>query len=205
MFQEKETLDGKPYKAKYSHAIASITTNVYPKNEIEDYAYQKRTLSEEYTYDYNPARTVATHAIFMTDDTDNFGLSVAIGNAFGMDATINLIGNLYVTGAITNFENPQGQIIVQQRLLDGNPVGLSLGATFLKNYHYVDIDGVDCSFCFSSEEFYTASAGIRAVLSLSAPSSYETSRPFLYATGSFNYDFNMDIYYPKIGIALGIY
>lgn len=94
-----------------------------------------------------------------------------------------------------------GGLILQRRLLDGNPVGLSLGVTYIRNYQRVG----DLGFLSNYSEFYTSSAGIRTVVFLSSRSVYGSSQLFLYGTGSINYDFNVKVIYPKVGVAMGFY
>lgn len=202
MFQEKETSDGRLYKARYSHALLSLTSDFYPKSKIEA-AAQERNPNEP--YNYGPSGTLATHAIFLSDKNDKFAVSVALGNAVGVDATVRLIDNTYLTGVFTSLEHPQAQLIIQQRLVDGNPFGFSLGATVLRNYQVVAINEGDCIFCYPSTDFYTTSAGIRTVLTLSPKPPAKVGKPFLYMTGNINYDFTIQAFYPKVGIAIGFY
>lgn len=204
MFHEKATMDGETYQARYSHTLLSVTTNIYAEREFLQYANRYYPLNSDESYDYQPPQSVVTHAIFMSDKTDKVVLSLVFGNALGADATAKIAGNSYLTGAVNYTGEPQGLLIVQQRLLDGNPVGLSLGVSVVRNYQIIGVDGNwHCVFCFPSKEFYTTSAGIRTVLTLTHPSPAKTARMFLYATGSMNYDFTMKFFYPRVGIALG--
>lgn len=202
MFQEKQTSDGSVYTARYSHAVLSLTSDFYPRNKIEKEA-RERNSSE--THDYRPSGTLATHAIFLSDKTENIAVSLALGNAIGADATVRLVDNTFITGVLTNLENPQAQLIIQQRLFDGNPVGLSVGATVLRNFQAVAINESHCIFCYPSTDFYTTSAGIRTVFTLSPQPPAKVGKPFLYITGNLNYDFTIKTLYPKIGIAFGFY
>ncbi len=54
-------------------------------------------------------------------------------------------------------------------------------------------------------DFYTNSVGIRSIYTYSDMSVYGTARLFIHGTGSFNYDFTLKAFYPKLGISLGIY
>lgn len=207
MFQKKETTDGSLYSARYSHALASLTTDFYPSNKIENKASQR---NQGANHAYRPAQTLVTQAIFLSDRTNNFALSLALGNVIGFDATFRVADKTYLTGVVTNLENPQGQLILQQRLLDGNPVGLSIGATVLRNFQIVAIEGVShCIICYPPTRFYTTfyttAAGIRTVLTLSPQPPEKVGKPFLYLTGNLNYDFTIETFYPKLGIAIGFY
>lgn len=205
MFQKKKGFDGRYYRARYSQTLISSTTNLYPKRPIEQYARKLHPESTGESYDYSPAQTFTTNAILLSDKTDKFAVSLAMGNVLGIDATARIWGNLYFTGTISGYEKAQGQLIVQERILDGNPVGLSVGATYLRNYNMVYTGGSGCTFCYPSTDFYTHSIGIRSLIMLTPASPYGLGRPFLYATGSYNYDITMDLFYPRIGIALGFY
>lgn len=205
MFHEKEDRYGRKYDSRYSHSVASVTTNLYSSKVINEYAEVNYPTGEDTQYDYASAATIMTSAIFMADGTNNFAVSLAIGNNFGLDATAKLFGRTYLTGALSIGPRSQGLIVLQQRLKDGNPFGLSLGLIYQRNYQYVPIDGVSCGFCFPSEEFYTNSIGIRSVGLMAPPQGYGDSKFFLYMTGSINYDITMETFYPKIGFALGLY
>lgn len=105
---------------------------------MEAYTYQQDPTGPGYSYDYEPAVSLSTNAIFMSDKLDN----IALGNNAGLDATVNVFGKTFLTGAINNLGKPQGMLILQQRILDENPVGFSIGAV-IRNYQVVGIDGVN--------------------------------------------------------------
>jgi len=205
MFQKKKSLDGRYYRARYSQTLISSTSNLYPKKPIENYARRLSPETPGESYDYSTPQTFTTNAILISDKTDKFATSLAVGNVLGIDATARILGDLYITGTISGYEKAQGQLIVQERILDGNPVGFSVGATYLRNYNMVYAGGSDCVLCYPSTDFYSHSIGIRTLVMLTPASPYGIGRPFLYATGSYNYDITMDLFYPRIGLALGFY
>ena len=205
MFQQKEDYDGKIYQSRYSHSILSLTINLYSPEAVNIYAEKRDPTGNDTQYDYRYATSLMTNAIFMSDQTKNFAVSLGFGNDIGIDATIKLFNKTYLSSAIDVLNDQQGQIIIQRRILDGTPTGLSLGVTYQRNYQYVAIDGVSCGFCFPSEEFFTNSVGFRTVGIVAPPSRYGKSSFFLYVTGSVNYDLTIETVYPKIGFSLGFY
>lgn len=202
MFKTKtDDFDGREYSAKYSHAFASYTADLYDPQVVVDYANSK---SENDSYSYNYARSFATHAIFLSEKVDDFALSLAIGNTVGVDMTARLFGQTYLTGAANVFEGLQGKVILQQRIYDGNPVGLSFGATLSRNYQILQYDSGSMVFP-GLTGYYTTSAGLRFVFMSGGLSFYRTSRSFFYVNGSMNYDFQMKHFYPRMGISFGLY
>lgn len=205
MFKEKEAKDGRIYDAKYSHALASITADFYPQKKVEDFAKKQRELAEGLYYDYQSIPTFTTNSIFISESLKNVAFSLAVGNAIGFDSTIELDNSYYLTSTINISEKPQGGFILQRRLLDGNPTGLSIGTRVDFKHQNIRIVGYDCSLCFPAEEFYSTSIGMRLVLTKTYITPYQTSRLFFYLTGSVNYDITMNLLYPRIGVSLGIY
>lgn len=202
MFKEKiDSLDGKTYSAKYSHAFISYTTDVYDPKVVVDYAATK---NDSKNYYYDRATAVTTHAIFLSDKVDDIALSLALGNTIGIDFTSRLFGQTYLTGATSFYPGLQGEIIVQQRIYDGNPAGLSLGVTLNRNYQIVMFDSGSMVFP-GIDGYYTTSAGVRLMSIIGGISSYGDARQFLYFTGSVNYDFQMKHIYPRLGISFGLY
>ena len=205
MFQQKEGYNGKTYKSRYSHSIVSVTSNLHSPARINKYAEQQEPTRSDRRYNYNTAPTILTNLIFMSEHSDRFAFSVGVGNNIGIDATAKVYEDLFLSGAASLASSPQGQIILQKRLLDGTPTGLSVGISYQRNSLYVPIDGAGCGFCFPSEDFGTNSVGIRTVGLLAPPSQYGKSAFFLHFTGSINYNMSIEMVYPKIGISLGIY
>lgn len=205
MFQQKEDYEGRKYRSRYSHSLLTFTANLYPADAVNSYTEGIDPTGEDSRYDYRTATSLMTNAIFMSDRSDNIAVSLGIGNDVGIDATIKLINDMYLSGSADIFSE-QGQIIIQKRLFDGTPAGMSLGVTYQRIYQYVPIDGkFGCGFCFPSEEFFSNSIGIRTVGILAPPSRYGKSAFFLYATGSINYDLTIRTLYPKVGFSIGFY
>jgi hypothetical protein len=205
MFQEKKDSSGKTYQSRYSHSIISYGIELYSPKVLNEYAEERYPTSNDNRYDYRNATTLMTNAIFMSDKTDRIAFSVGLGTNIGLDATAKLFDKTYLTTAIDILNSQQGQVILQNRIFDGNPIGLSLGLSYQRNHQYVQIDGVRCGLCFPSEEFFTHSIGLRSVGLISAPSYDGSPALFIYVMGSVNYDVTMDTIYPKIGFSLGLY
>jgi len=203
MFHKKKALNGEKYTARYSHAVLNIASDLYPAHAVNTYTAQKEHHNTS-RYRYSNYPTIMTNAIFMAANNDRVALSVGVGNNFGADATLRLLGQTYLTGTIDAYR--QGQVILQERLLDGNFLGLSLGASYIRNYQYVEEDiDTDCTLCFPHTEYYTHSFGIRAVGLFAPPANYGKSKFFIHVTGSINYDTGIKVVYPRIGIAFGVY
>lgn len=205
MFQQKEAgPDGDLYLSRYSHSLTSYRNWIYPQSSINRYLSRTERHDQGDAYTYLESHSFSTHAIFMSDRLDDVALSLAFGKGLGVDATTRLFGNTYLTGGLSNPAQPVGQLVLQQRLLDGNPAGLSLGVAFTRNFHkFARID--DCYFCTGARSTYSRAVGLRAVYTLSYPKDKGRSRPFLYATGTWGYDFTFDTWYPQLGVAVGLY
>lgn len=204
MFQTKESTHGdSTYMAKYSHAIASFSTEQHIDAEIEAFAEENISANEE--YEFNNGVALSTHFIFMgSKRPNNIAVSAALGAGSGIDLTGRIVGNTYLTGSIgmahSSEISPQYQFILQQRLFDGNPVGFSLGTVLRQNYRSLNVSNQTNHQSFTSTSF-----GVRSVFTLSPRLHYGSSRPFAYATFSYNYDFKLETYYPKLGVSIGIY
>lgn len=208
MFQSKESTHGdSTYMAKYSHAIASFNTEQQIEAEVETFAEETFSANEEYEFINGVA--LSTHFIFMgAKRPHNIAFSAALGADSGIDLTGRVVGNTYLTGSFgmahSSEISPQYQFILQQRLFDGNPVGLSVGTVLRQNYRSLSLNGNYLSLT-NDQSFNSTSVGVRSVFTLSPRLHYGSSRPFAYATFSYNYDFKLETYYPKLGISVGIY
>lgn len=205
MFQEKESSYDSTYFSKYSHSIGSFSSDHFLESAVLDHVGHNSQSGGEKHYG-NPF-SLTTNLIFLSEKHQKIGFSIAIGPLImgtGVDLTYNAFGKYYLTaagGMGRDFRNYQYQFIVQRRLLDGNPVGLSVGAVLRNNYRFVSIDAEHIDY----QDFYSNSLGIRSVFTFSPITNYGSSRLFLHGTGSFNYDIKLNAFYPKIGVSVGIY
>ncbi len=213
MFKDKKVNDS-TYQAQYSHAVGNITIEGYDEGQLNKYARTKDPPDENDKYQGGGGIALGTNPIFMFEE---FSISTSVGLPPGVDVTTGMGKNFYVTGnAGLSFNRKlQAQLILQKRLLDGNPVGFSIGGIFRKAEVAVDKTfGRDEGSEYppsmfhgmGPEEFYSSYVtGVRGLLMLSLPTNYGSSRPFLYLTGSYNYDLKIDMWYPKVGVAFGFY
>lgn len=74
------------YKARYSQTVLGMNTEFYPKKTMERYAYKNGYCHCNSGY----ATTFMTHAIFLSDENDDFALSSGIGGEFGGDLTAKI-------------------------------------------------------------------------------------------------------------------
>lgn len=125
MYQEKRYSDGETQKTGYAHAIvgASASYAALPDPLV--------TRRGKVLYNPEPAGFVGMSSIFMRPLDSNFATSISYGFfLIGFDMTYHLFPeseeNLYLTVGFTNLPTNY-QVILQRRLLDGNPLGLSLG------------------------------------------------------------------------------
>jgi hypothetical protein len=207
MFQQKKTSSDSTYYSKYSHSIASANTDHFLESEIVKYTREKYQEGRKLSYG-NPI-SLATNFIFLNEKHQNIGLSLSLSPIVmgsGIDATYNIFREYYITaagGMGRDFRDYQYQFIFQQRILDGNPIGFSVGGVIRKSYRFVGITtnyvGVD------HIDFYTNSYGIRSVFTYSPISDYGSSRLFIYGSCSLNYDVTLKAIYPKLGLSIGLY
>jgi hypothetical protein len=214
MFKEKVVNDS-TYQAKFSQAIGHVSIEDYDDKKLNKYARSEDPPDKGNSYQGGSGGAIGTSPILMFD---KFSVSGSFGLPPGVDATTEIGNDYYVTGnaGISYNQRFQGQVILQKRILDGNPIGLSLGGVFKKEEISVEKnigrqnwdDGYPPSMFQGTgpEEIYSSyMIGIRGLTMLSLPTSYGTSRPFLYITGSYNYDLKIDMWYPKVGFAIGFY
>lgn len=205
MFQKKKDLSDSSYFSKYSHSIGSFSTDQFLESAVLDYVGHNSQSGGEKHYG-NPI-SLTTNLIFLSEKHQEVGFSIALGPLLlgtGADMTLNPFGKYYMTiagGMGRDFRKYQSQVIVQRRLLDGNPLGLSVGGVWRKSYRFVSIEADHIDY----QEFYSTSVGIRSVFTYSPISNYGSPRLFLHGTGSFNYDITLEAFYPKIGVSIGVY
>jgi len=209
------------YSARYSHAIGSFTGEMYGADKINEYARSTKPLGKnsEYHKEKEAEISFTTNAIFMFEDTDRFAFSLSLGMPPGADLTVKLPAKFYFTGtasygaSLSNSESNlnQFQVILQRRLKEGNPLGMSLGINWNRQVVVApyDVENEGYSTIYSGLDNYTSfktnSLGIRGVMMASNTDDYGSASTFLYLTGSYNYNFAMDIFYPKIGVSVGVY
>jgi len=209
MFQEKELKDGERVKTRYAHGLASAAF---------EFSDESTLLANQSDFDNVAVGPyVGTHLIFMRQNGAAF--SATVGNGFGLDLTLPLIHDIYITQSFSHglaFENFQSslQTIIQRRLYDGNPVGLSIGINYqLKNSR---IDGFprfrdDCpgyaSYFVACHNFIPRhSIGIRSVMTFSfQPRDHIPSKQMLYGAVNLNYDLSFGFFYPMLSISTVIH
>lgn len=213
MFQKKVESDGTVTYAGYGHAIAGFSFDNYPVSGVTDYLNQKNGTSGGYEL-FLPV-SLTTNSILMIPSNPNYAFSLALGFPIGVDMTVKVSPSLFATGSVGWSEQQplNWQLILQNRLLDGNPIGFSIGAMIVR--HHVGYSGVDsepyegaCSVCGISPGNYIPSTaiGVRSVLILRHYPNYETTdRVFLYTNAAYMYDTTMKLWYPKVGFSLGFY
>ena len=207
MFQQKKALDDSSYYSKYSHSISSINTDLFLESEVVKYTRDNNSSDKKNGYG-NPA-SFTTNLIFLSPKHKRIGYSFAVEPLIygsGIDATINIFGQYYFTTAVgmaRDMRDPQYLFILQRRLINGNPTGLSIGAVFRRRFRY---DGVDVNYITSNNPgFNTTSFGLRTVFTYSPITEYGSSRLFIHSTGSLNYDLTLNAFYPKLGISIGVF
>jgi hypothetical protein len=213
MFQKKVEDNGEVTYAGYGHAIAGYSADNYPQQGVNTYLKQRY----ESTNQFNVAKpaSLTTNAIFMNPSYPNVALSVALGPSFGVDMTVKVTHSLFATGSIgwNDYAPANAQFILQKRLLDGNPTGISIGAILVRNhvgYRVIEADpgeGASGGGGISPDNYIeTTSVGVRGLLLLRHYPGYETkNRIFLYANAAYMYDTTMKLWYPKLGFSFGFY
>lgn len=200
MFQHKKHAYGMVHEAGYSHAIGSAHVEPYPKSMIES-AYGKDIKARN-------GLAAATHAIFMSDRQNRVAVSLAIGSPFGLDATAALPWRLYATGSagISVFGDLNGVFVLQRRVADGNPVGLSLGLLAKRTTLWA-VDRQDFAFHGRARRMdVLQSVGPRGVMFVGIkPDVPTTDRFFLYANGAYLFDLGLKAWYPSFGLSIGFY
>ncbi len=202
MFKDKK-VDGKEYESRMGWGLGSMTVDLTTDKLDSE-------LCEGQTGDCvsGDEPSLNTHVLVLTEKLDRVALSVALGAPLGLDATVHVFEDYYMTGSVATISDEiQGQFIFQRRLLDGNPLGLSVGGHLSRLNWVAGAYGDNCTIsCWSEHRnLNTMVAGIRSVFTLTRISSYGSTRPFLYLTGSYNYDFKVGMTYPKVGVAIGFY
>ncbi|MDZ7659042.1 hypothetical protein [Fodinibius sp.] len=204
MFQEKKAYNGETYRARYSHSLAGVTNNIYSESAVINYAKKEGMGGADTEYNHQSLPAITTNFIFMSDKIDRIAASIAVGSSLGADVTLRIYKHWYVSGVMTLPRFEAGQVILQKRIKKGPATGVSIGATYQREYQYLGIENVDC-FCFPSDDFYTRSVGLRAVALVAPPSEYGESGVFVHFTGSLNYDITMETLFPKVGFSVGLY
>ncbi len=209
MFQKKVERDGTVRYAGYGHAFVGTSIDKYPISGVTDYLNRKNGRTNE--YEHMKVSSLTTHAMIMDRSNRNFALSIALGFPLGLDLTTKLTHSLYATGSVgLSWYKPfNWQFILQRRLLDGNPTGLSIGAMVVSNHFSYSAERLpdedSCKYC-KSPYISTTSVGVRGVLVMRMEPQYETTdRVFFYANAAYMYDTTMKLWYPKVGFSIGFY
>jgi len=213
MFHKKVEKDGKVTHAGYSHAIASYSADNYPHQGVDSYIKQRTGSTNQ--FNVHKPTSITTNAIFMNPWTPNFALSVALGFPIGLDMTARLTKTLFATGSVgwSEYTPANAQFILQKRLLDGNPTGLSIGAILVLNHVGYRVnesepgEGASGGVGISPDNYIeTTSVGVRGLLLLRDYPGYVTKdRVFIYANAAYLYDLSMKLWYPKVGFSIGFY
>lgn len=207
MFQQKKSLSDSTYYSKYSHALASYAKDLTPEKAVLDrLGHYTESDGTKHKNDYMTPEVATTSFIFLHEKHKELGVSISISSVLfgsGADFTHNIFEQYYLTGAIGLSPVPQTQIILQRRILDGNPIGLSLGPVLNLSNRYIST--YNGSWIGGSKELYTASLGLRSVLMVAQMADYGEPRLFLHSSFSYNYDLALKVFYPKVGVSIGIH
>jgi len=199
MFQNKKLVDGSSVKTNYAHVYASGLLDFSDKSEIlEKYPDWKKV---------GIGPTVGTHSIFMIGNKS--AVSVFIGNNLGVDFTLGLPKQIYFTQSF-NFMTKQS--ILQRRILDGNPIGLSVGINYqnsiLPVYDQVDRTA-DCSrnrYLYCGTYHRRNTLGLRSVFTHSIqPRPQYKNKQMLYLSLNYSYDFSMRTFFPALSLSVATY
>ncbi|MBO6800282.1 MAG: hypothetical protein JJ892_08390 [Balneola sp.] len=187
------------YYSKFSFGV-SAQTDFLDYSALREYANKKGHQGPIYDYDGSTI-TGGLVPIFLFDKNDEFAFSLTTGFLFGVDATIKLYENYYLTGGYTAFGG--GQVILQKRVLNTYSKGASVGVFF--DYLYQATDG-NCSYvCLGpgyDDIFYVHVVGLRGnFLATEA----EKNRSFLSLNSKVGYLFETQTPYLSLGVTLGAY
>jgi hypothetical protein len=194
MFNRKKVGDT-VYRARYSQSLITASYQYLPKSL--DARYLKVHYGQGIFAPTSTSLTLATNPIFLSKESDNFALSLALGLNPGADATFRIVPKYYTTVSIDVTGGPQ--IIVQKRLFNKPTSGLSFGVFYKSQYHgnyYYNTNSWTPDL-----NFHTNEVGIRSVFLSHA--SQTKSQGFLYFVGSLGYDVNMQIIVFQIGCSFG--
>ena len=204
MYQEKRFSDGDTVRTRYAHAIATSSYSYLGNNRVLE------TRGGKTLFDPHGAFSMGMTSIFMRPDTTNFATSVSYGLFYvGFDMTFHLfrdkIDQMYFTVGFTSLPTFY-QFILQRRLLDGNPLGLSLGMQVRQLDLAYSRSLEPCGgFCLPDRASYFA-FGPRATFTLSGNINPQTrQRTMIYGNFSVNYAPAIDLYFPNFGVALIIH
>jgi hypothetical protein len=209
MFQNKVERDGSVSMSDLSNRFLSFSMDKHPKAGVTDYLDKRLGPGVEYMV-YGRG-SLATHSVYVESAKRDRAISLVIGVPMGVDATVQLFPKTFVTGSVSaNFRsNLNGQLILQRQLIEGNPVGLSLGVMLIRNnvgYDYTIFGEDNYSINFTPSWYIsTFSIGPRSVF-LFKDARYNSAEPaFVYLNAAYLYDTTMKVWYPKIGFSLGFY
>ncbi len=214
----KKTVGDTTFTADQLYGVGSFTLEMYDKTKMKKYAQDVKPLGEDARYENGRWEwMVNTNPVYMVEAIERLHIGAVFGIPTGIDVTYQLPFHFYATG-LMDLEpslNVQGQFILQKRILNSDPLGLSLGMVVNRNNFGVNYEEI-CTEQFAGEliclfedpnrkYLQTTSLGIRSVITLIDSKELKRSGAYLYMFGSYNYDLDMEFTYPKIGVSIGLY
>ena len=203
MYQEKRFSDGDTVRTRYAHVVATFS-----KSDIGEMR-NLETRDGSVLIEAKTAPVLGMASIFMRPETANYAISLSYGLFYiGFDMTFEVlpkhVSNTYLTFGFTNLPIYY-QFILQRRLLDGNPFGLSLGFQ-LRQLEILHEPFEGCYLCMIPERDQYLAFGPRVNFAISDnPNILTRRRAMLYGNISINYAPAIDLYFPNFGVALIIH
>lgn len=201
MFKDKKMADDSILSSKYSLTFVSYNHDFISERKVMDYVNEKTDYSANY-YEYFPF--VAAHLTYFSKKSQ-FSHSIAIGNGLGYDFTFSPLEYFYITNSITMTDVMSYQGIIQRRIYDGNPFGLSLGINYQRNNHSVSVGEGVCGTFICGTLFHSSSVGLRSVLFYSDNRPHIRSRMNFFAVFNYSYDMTIGTFYPSLSLSFGIH
>ncbi|HET6528110.1 MAG TPA: hypothetical protein VFG39_05110 [Balneolaceae bacterium] len=191
-----------------SFSIRPVLENelAYAKARFSAYVQEKKQEPDIEDSDFriaNPINRAFAVPIYLIE-SDGFALSGKVGiPVLGMDMTVKTFRNTFVT---LNLSIASGELIVQQRLLNNEKIGMSLGIYVRSQRRWLQvIEGPDESFGLSTifsllspaRVYSNTTIGIRPVFYIPVGNAY------LHAVIAPGYVTNLEQFTVNVGISLG--
>lgn len=204
MFSEKKVLGDNPgldsasvHYSKFSFGLSGQGTFI-DRDLLKKFAEEQGESIESSPQDF--FGSLGVNLIFLSDKTDDLGVSVSILPTFGIDGTIRIYDNKYFTYGYTVLGGHQ--FIFQQRLSYNQRTAFSAGMFYDRINQYLYSDCNDC-FYFGPDVVITNNVvGVRLLL-LSHNGS--KNRSFFNANGKFGYVYDTGSPYLSVGASFGIF